>query len=367
MSDLRIQKLAHILVDHSTRIQPGDRVYIEATTEALALVEALYETVLQRGGHPYPHLHLPWQDELFFKYANTDQLAHKPIFRGLAYAEFESRIRIHSLANTNALNHVDASKQATWNATNAHILETQMRRGAAKELKWVTTLFPTQAYAQQASMGLKEYEDFVYCAAFAHEDDPIASWSKVKADQQRIVDSLVGHDIVTLHGPNVDLSLSIKDRTFINASGENNMPDGEIYTGPVENSLEGWVRYTYPSIRGGRVVEGIELKFENGRVAQASATKNQDFLFKQLDIDEGARYVGEFAIGTNFAIQQFTGNILFDEKIGGTFHMALGAGYPETGSQNKSVIHWDMICDMRTDAEIRVDGELIYKDGSFTI
>ncbi|NOH13559.1 MAG: aminopeptidase [Chloroflexi bacterium] len=367
MSDPRVHKFAQVLVDHSARIVPGDRVYIEATTEALPLVEALYETILQRGGHPYPHLRLPEQDELFFKYANDDQLKHKPIFRSLAYDEFESRIRIHSLANTNALNNVDANKQSTWDATEAHILETQMRRGAAKEFKWVTTLYPTRAYAQLANMGLKEYEDFVFQAAHAHEEDPIAYWTKVKAEQQKIVDYMVGHDKVELRGPNVDLSLSIKGRTFENAYGEHNMPDGEIYTGPVEDSLNGWVRYTYPSISGGRVVEDIELKFEEGRVVEASASKNEDYLMKQLDIDEGARYVGEFAIGTNFEVQQFTGNILFDEKIGGSFHMALGAGYPETGSKNKSVIHWDMICDMREDAEIVVDGEVVYKDGAFTI
>jgi aminopeptidase len=143
------------------------------------------------------------------------------------------------------------------------------------------------------------------------------------------------------------------------------MPDGEIYTGPIENSVDGWVRFTYPAITQGRVVEGVELKFLEGKVMHAKASKNEDFLQKMLETDNGARYIGEFAIGTNNDIDKFTGNILFDEKIGGTFHLALGAGYPETGSTNTSQIHWDMICDMRTDSEIILDNEVVYKDGQF--
>jgi aminopeptidase len=163
----------------------------------------------------------------------------------------------------------------------------------------------------------------------------------------------------------VDLTLSIKNRKFMNSTGMYNMPDGEIYTGPVEDSVNGWVKFTYPAIYGGVSVEGAELTFSNGRVSQAKADKHLDYLLKMLESDAGSRFLGEFAIGTNFDINKFTGNILFDEKIGGSFHMALGAGYPETGSKNKSSIHWDMICDMRIDSEITVDGELFYKNGQF--
>ncbi len=242
-----------------------------------------------------------------------------------------------------------------------------MRRGADKTLRWMSTLFPTNAYAMEAEMGLSEYEDFVYAALHAddHTPDPVAHWQKIEKEQQRIVDRIEGHDQVLLRGPNVDLSLSIKERTFRNASGQHNLPDGEIYTGPVEDSANGWVHYTYPAIYQGRSVEGIELTFEAGKVVKANAKRNEEFLLHMLDTDAGARYLGEFAIGTNFEIDRFTRNILFDEKIGGSFHMALGAGYPETGSQNKSIFHWDMICDMRQDAEIRVDGEVVYRDGQF--
>ena len=233
----------------------------------------------------------------------------------------------------------------------------------------MSTLFPTPAYAMEAEMGVAEYEDFFFraCHADAGTPDPVAYWQGVKQEQQRIVDWIQGSKQVTLQGPNVDLKLSVAGRTFINCFGDKNLPDGEIFTGPVEDSANGWVRYTYPAVYQGRVVEGIELSFEQGRVVKASAKKNDDLLQRMLERDAGARYIGEFAIGTNFEINRFTHNILLDEKIGGSFHMALGAGYPESGSKNTSAIHWDMICDLMQDSEIRADGELMYKDGKFVI
>lgn len=232
----------------------------------------------------------------------------------------------------------------------------------------MSTQYPTAAYAMEAGMGMLDYEDFFFRACHADPGkDPVAYWQNVRQRQDAIIARIEGHDQVTLQGPDVDLKLSVKGRTFKNACGENNMPDGEIYTGPVEESIDGWVRYTYPAMYQGRIVEGIELAFENGRVVRASATENEALLLKMLDMDAGARYVGEFAIGTNYEIDQFTKSILFDEKIGGSFHMALGASYPETGGKNESMIHWDMICDLRQDSEIHVDGDLIYKNGQFTI
>ncbi|MEA2007887.1 MAG: aminopeptidase, partial [Chloroflexota bacterium] len=247
----------------------------------------------------------------------------------------------------------------------APIIATQMERGATGDFKWVTTLFPTLAYAKEAGMALREYEDFVYRACHANEEDPIAFWKNLENEQAEATNIFNGHKTVKLNGPNIDLTLSIDGRTFINSYGIHNMPDGEVFTGPVENSANGWVRYTYPAIYNGVIVKGVELTFEDGKVVQASAEKNEAFLHRMLDSDAGSRYLGEFAVGTNFQIDTFTGNILFDEKIGGTIHMALGAGYPQTGSVNKSMIHWDMICDMRSDSEIQVDGEVIYKDGDF--
>ena len=240
-----------------------------------------------------------------------------------------------------------------------------MRRGADRSFKWVTTLFPTEGFAVEAEMSFRDFEDFVYRACHADEADPVAFWKKVEAKQRKIIERIEGHDQVVLRGPNVDLTLSIKGRKFLNGAGINNMPDGEIYTGPVEDSVNGWVRFSYPAIYNGVMVEGVELTFTNGKVAKAKADKNQAFLLEMCDSDPGARYLGEFAIGTNYEIDHFSRNILFDEKLGGTFHMALGSGYPETGSKNKSMIHWDMICGMKDDSEIVLDGEVIYKNGKF--
>jgi len=370
VSDPRVQKFAKILVEHSARIMSGDRVLIEGTTAAEPLVRELYIQILEKGGHPHPMVSFPGmvpfiQDDLYLTYAKDSQLDFVPTFYKLAYDQFESRIRVHSATNTRATTRIDPVKAQRRGKATSVITESQMRRGAENAFKWVTTLYPTDAYAQDAGMSLKEYEDFVFNAVHAHEDDPIAYWNSTAAGQQKAIDFLANKNQIVMRGPNVDLTLSIKGRRFMNSTGIFNMPDGEIFTGPVEDSVNGWVKFTYPAIYQGVAVEGAELTFVRGRVEQARAEKNQDYLIKMLESDSGSRFLGEYAISTNFDIDKFTGNILFDEKIGGTFHMALGAGYPETGSHNKSAIHWDMICDLRTDSEILVDGELFYRNGEF--
>lgn len=369
MTDSRIQKFAKILVEYSTEVKPGDKVAITASTAAEPAVRAVYELVLQRGGYPHVLLDFAGEAESFYAHASEAQLDFVPLFHKMAFEEFDVLIKLRSEINTRALTNVDAARLARRQKAMSPLMVAQMRRGADGSLRWMSTLFPTPAYAMEADMGVEEYNEFFFRACHADEGtpDPIAYWQGVKRDQQRIVEWINGHDKVTLHGPNVDLQLSVRGRTFINACGDCNLPDGEIFTGPLEDSAEGWVRYTYPAVYQGRVVEGIELTFEKGKVVNASAKKNEDLLLKMIDSDAGARYIGEFAIGTNFGISRFTRNILLDEKIGGSFHMALGAGYPETGSKNKSVIHWDMICDLRQDSEIRVDGELFYQNGRFVI
>ena len=370
MSDLCVQKFAKILVEHSTRVAPGDRILIEATTAAEPLVRELFAQILERGGIPHPMVYIPGmmpfsQEDLYLTYAKDTELDFVPTFLKLAYDQFEGRIRVHSSTNTRSTTNIDPAKVQRRNKALSSITEAQMRRGAEGNFKWVTTLYPTYGYAQDAGMSLQEYEDFVFGAVHAQEDDPIAYWKGSGAEQQKAIDFLVDKQQVVIRGPNVDLTLSIKGRKFMNSIGIFNMPDGEIFTGPVEDSVNGWVKFTYPAIYGGVAVESAELTFNKGRVETAKAEKNQDYLLKMLEIDQGSRYLGEFAIGTNKDITRFTGNILFDEKIGGSFHMALGAGYPETGSKNKSAIHWDLICDVRHDSEMLVDGQLFYKDGKF--
>jgi len=370
VSDKRVEKFAKVLVEHSARVVPGDRVLIEATTAAEPLVRELYRQILEKGGHPvplvqFPDMFFPQHEDLLTLHGNDQQLDFVPPFQRLAYDQFESRLRIHSTANARSQSNMDPARMQRRNKSTGAITEVQMRRGAEGVFKWVTTLFPTDAYAQDAGMSLSEYEDFVYGSIHTEEADPIAFWKSVEKDQQKAADFMKGKGQVVLRGPNVDLTLSVKGRTFLNAAGTFNMPDGEIFTGPVEESVNGWVKFTYPANYGSVAVEGAELTFSNGRVETAKAEKNQEYLIKMLESDAGARYLGELGIGTNFDINRFTGNILFDEKIGGSFHMALGAGYPETGSKNHSAIHWDMICDMRTDSEILVDGQPFYRNGKF--
>ena len=369
MTDLRHRNFAKLLVDYSTRVSPGDRVAITATTAAEPLLKALYQRVLERGGSPHLLIDLPGQDELLFAHASDDQLDDIPSFHKMAFEQFDVLIKIRSELNSRSLSAVDISRLARRQKALSVLLGAQMRRGADKSLRWMSTLYPTSAYAMEAEMGTEDYQAFFFRACHVDEatPNPVAYWQSVRAEQQRVIDWIGGHDHVVVSGPNAELSLSIKGRMMVNACGEHNLPDGEIYTGPVEDSANGWVRYTYPAMYQGRIVEGIELTFKDGKVVKASARKNEELLFKMLETDAGARYLGEFAIGTNFEIDRFTHSILLDEKIGGSFHMALGAGYPETGSVNKSAIHWDMICDIRQDAEVRMDGDVLYRNGHFVI
>ena len=373
MTDPRIRSMAQLIVEYSAAIRHGDRVLVEAEVPAEPLVRELYRAILEAGGHPHLLMSLEGMstytglDSTFLRFASDHQLDYQPTFMNVAYQQFESRIRVHSLQNTKNLAGISPKKISRRNEAVRSIIETQFDRGQGDEFRWVTTLFPTHAYAQAADMSLEEFEDFVFKANHVDQDDPVSYWKQKEEEQQQAVQALRGAEHVKVQGPNGDLSLSIKDRTFINACGRNNMPDGEIFTGPVEESANGWVRFSYPAIYQGRSVSGVELTFEDGRVVKATADKDEEFLNATIETDPGARYLGEFAIGTNFGIDRFTGNILFDEKIGGTIHMALGAGYPKTGNTNKSAIHWDMICDMKEDSEILVDGEVFYKDGQFNL
>ena len=367
MGDPRVQRLAEVLVRYSVNIQPGDKTLVSGSPAAEPLLLAVYEEVLKAGGHVNAMVGLPGAEEAFLRLASDEQLEFISPLQRLVAEQFDASIGIRSDINTRELSGVDPARQSQRRRATAPVMRTYMQRAAAGELKWVGTQYPTPAYAQDADMSLREYEDFVYEACFCDQEDPVARWQQVHDEQQRLVDWLEGKREVSVKGPNADLTLSIEDRVFINSDGHHNMPSGEIFTGPVEDSASGWIRFTYPAVTSGREVEGVELTFEDGRVVKASAKKNEEFLLRMLDTDDGSRYLGEFAIGTNDGIQRFTRNILFDEKIGGSIHVAVGAGYPETGSKNESGIHWDMICDMRDGGEIRVDGELIYQNGEFKI
>lgn len=336
-------------------------------------MRALYRRVLQAGAHPYPFMGYEvffsygGFEDIFFHEASEQQLQH--VFRTdqMVLSEFDALVAIRSQRNTCGLSDVDPERQRLRQTAYADLMNLYLERGARRELKWVVTMYPTHAHAQEAELSQEAFADFVYGACYADRADAVEVWRRIGAEQQKWVEWFEGKRLVEVKGSKVDLSLSIEGRTFVNADGHNNMPDGEIYTGPVEDSMEGWVRFTNQAHRYGVPVEGIEMRFEEGRVVEASAEKNEAFLHKMLETGAGASYVGEFAISTNDRINRFVSNILFDEKIGGSFHLAVGSSYPQTGSKNKSGIHWDMICDLKDDGEIRVDGKLVYENGQFKI
>jgi len=367
VKDPRIEKLAKTLVSYCVEVHLDDKVLLNGSIAAMPLVSETYRQIIRAGGHPLVQLQDDTLSEIFFQESSDEQLKHVSEPMKLILETYDCMINIRGTNNTRSLSAVDPARQQISQAARSELMETYMKRSAAGDFRWVGTLYPTDAHAQEADMSLEDFEDFVFHACHADKEDPVAEWLAVRTKQQRLVDWLAGKQQVIVKGPNVDLQLSVAERTFINSDGKRNMPSGEIFTGPVEKSTNGWVRFTYPAIVAGREVAGVELRFENGKVIEATAQKNEDFLLKTLDTDPGARYLGEFAIGTNYAIDRFTKSILYDEKIGGTIHMALGRGYPETGSKNMSAIHWDMICDMREGGQIWVDGDLFYENGDFVI
>ncbi|HOD44218.1 MAG TPA: aminopeptidase [Anaerolineaceae bacterium] len=367
MKDPRIQRLAEMMVQYSADVQPKQKVLLRGSAVAQPLLLAIYQEVLQAGAYPFLMPSLPGAAEIFYKIASDDQLGFVPEPVKLAMETFDVMFNVIADENTRALNNVDPHKMVLASRASEPVTRMFLERAARGELKWSLTLFPTQAHAQDAEMSLTEFEDFVYQACMPDMNDPVGYWKRVHAQQQKICDWLDGKENVHVIGKETDLTLSIRGRKFINCACHENVPDGEIFTGPVEDSANGTVYFSYPAIYGGREVEGVRLWFENGKVIKAKASKNEDFLLKTLDTDEGSRYLGEFAIGTNEGITKFTREILFDEKIGGSFHMALGSGYPETGSVNQSAIHWDMICDLRDGGEIWADDTLLYKNGKFAL
>ena len=367
MSDIRRKRLANLLVNYSTEVKKGDWVGILGDPNSLPILRDIFEAVIDAGGNPTLIMNDAYMQRYFLRNASQEQLEWIDPTLQQYTSEADVYIRVSASENTRAMTSISGKRMQDYRAAQSEILTTRLERSAKGEFRWVGTMFPSQGSAQEANMSLEEYEDFVYGACFCDLEDPAAEWRKLSEMQQHKVDYLEGKKNVKLQGPNIDLELSIEDRIFMNSDGKRNMPSGEIFTGPVEDSVNGWVRFSYPSIVGGRAVSGIEIKFEDGKVVEATAEQNEELLHAQLDTDAGARYLGEFAIGTNFGINKFTGSILYDEKIGGTIHMAIGMGYPETGSKNRSAVHWDMICDMRSDSQILVDGELFYENGAFKV
>lgn len=362
MTDPRIKKLAKILVDYSTGVKKGENVYLLTNSfESYPLFEEVYKLVIQRGAYPYPHIglapHDPFgKDYIFMKYASEEQLKHLSKITLEEAKKMDVYIRIGADTNTKQLSNIDPQRIAWREKATKPILDERI-----DNTRWVTTRYPTNAFAGDAEMSQEEFEDFVFEAC-------LVNWQAESKKQDRIKKLFDQGSIVRILGKDTDLSFSILGRLGRKCDGHHNMPDGEVYYAPIENSVEGKITYTYPAIEEGREVSEITLVFKEGEVVEARALKNEEFLKEMLNTDEGARRIGEFGIGTNRKIDRFIKNILFDEKIGGSIHLALGRAYKESGGKNDSAIHWDMIKDLRPQAgggEIWLDGELVQKDGKW--
>ncbi len=370
MRDARLDRLAQVLVTYSTAVKPGDLVRISGDPVALPLMEAVYERALVAGGHPYIKCSPQAMEEFLLAEASQAQLQYVSPLAMHEVKTIDVSIGIWAETNTKALSRIDPARQSIHSAARQPVFQVFMDRAAKGELRWCGTLFPTLSSAQDAEMSLREYEAFVFGAGLLDHPDPVGAWRATEADQQRVVDYLQGKKRLRFQAANgTDLHVTVEGMTWINCCGRENFPDGEVFTGPnleaADGGVNGYVKYSFPAVHHGREVHDIELWFEKGKVVKAKASKNEDFLLKMLDQDEGARRLGEIAIGTNYQVQQFTKNTLFDEKIGGTFHAALGAGYPESGNRNESGLHWDMVCDLRGGGTITVDDQVISRDGKF--
>lgn len=367
MADQKLIKYADVLVNYSLELKKGDEILIQGENVSTELIKEVYKKALKIGAHPLIITTIPEQEELFYKFAGESQLNYSSPYLKYLIENVDATLKILGHNNTKNLASVNPEKIKARTLAKKEITEIMLKRAAEGSLNWNVCQFPTQADAQEAGMSLLDYREFVYQSCHLNRQDPVAYWSKFGQELERIAEILAEKSELHFLAEDTDLKLKVKGRKWIADKGKENYPGGEVFTGPIEDSVEGKIRFSFPGIYSGKEIEDIRLEFEAGRVVDASAAKGEELLHSLLETDEGSRYVGEVAVGCNQGIDKFTRNMLFDEKIGGTIHLALGRSYPETGGENISTIHWDMLCDMKNGGEIYADGELIYRDGSFII
>ncbi|MEO0073515.1 MAG: aminopeptidase [candidate division WOR-3 bacterium] len=360
-----MKNLAELLVKYSLRLKKGEWVHITGPAVAEELIRCCQAEALQAGANVSLQVTLPGTNYVFFKHARRDQLRFIPPLERTVVEELDAMISIWGGMNTKELSGIDPQRIALFQAARKPLFARRLEREAKGEFRWVGTLFPTHSSAQDAEMSLSEYEDFVYGAGMVDRPGAIRHWQKVSRRQARLVRFLNRLAEIRVVGEDTDITFRTEGRRWINCDGRVNFPDGEVFTSPIENGTEGYVRYSFPAVYAGREVQGIRLRFEKGRVVEAKAEKNEEFLRAMVKTDSGSCRVGELAFGTNYRIQRFTRNTLFDEKIGGTMHVAIGAALPETGGKNKSGVHWDMVCDTRKGFVVYGDGRPIARDGRF--
>ena len=368
MRDTVWDKYARVLVDYSTDVQKGDLVIIRAESiHAKELVKAVYKRVLEKGGNPLIRTAIGDLAELFIKHASDDQLDYVDPITKLEYEIVDKYISIGAPLNTKNMARADLSRLARRGKATKFLSETLMKRSAEGTAKWVIADVPTHALAQEAKMSLDEYTEFLFKSCYLDLDDPVAKLKELDEKQSAWANYLNGVKKVRITGEKTDITFGVEGRKWISCSGMNNFPDGEVFTSPVEEDINGEIYFDYPQNYRGNSAQGVHLWIENGKVIKATANQGEQFLNAMLDMDEGSRGIGEIAIGTNDEIQEVTGNILFDEKIGGAIHMAVGASYPETGGKNVSGLHWDLIKNMKNGGKIYADDVLIYENGKMLI
>ncbi len=368
MRDPRVDSLAKILVGYSTAVKAGEIVSIDGENAAEPLLLAIYEEVLKAGAHPILNVALDGQSAAYFKHASDEQLDWISPVSAWTVENVDVRIAVGASTNTRELSAVPPERQTRRQMATGELMARAMDRSADGSFRWCYTLYPTGAYASEAEMSLVDYEDFYFGACLATDDgDPLTAWERASAETVRLAEWIEGHEEVRVIAPGTDIRLGIAGRKFIPCDGRHNMPDGEFFTGPIEDSVEGEVTFHLPAVIGGREVSGVRLRFEAGKVVDASAERGEEFLIQLLDTDDGARRLGELGIGTNYGIDRGTREVLLDEKIGGTVHMAVGRSYPESGGENESAVHTDLVCDLRLGGKIVVDGEDFQVDGKFIV
>ncbi|MBX3389554.1 MAG: aminopeptidase [Phycisphaeraceae bacterium] len=372
MRDPLLDKLARVLVHHCARVEPNDLVTIVGDTGCSEAVEAVFEEALRAGAHPSFHVRSDALHELLLRYGTEVQLRHICPFEDFRLEHCDVLIFLKQPRNTRSPGRIDAANAVLAQAARRGLIAKSLRRAAEDRMRYVLTEIPGHAAAQDAEMSLEQYADRVYRAGFLHLPDPLQEWRRLHACQQSLCDFLSKKSHLRFRVPasaiggrleGTDLTVDVSSRAWVNCAGGENFPDGEVFSGP--RDVNGVVTFNFPAVHRGKEMDGIRLRFRDGRVVEASATTSQDHLLKLLDMDEGSRNAGEIGIGTNYQLTEIWKNAFFDEKIGGTFHIALGAGYPETGNTNQSGLHWDLVCDLRNGGTIEADGEVIQRDGRF--
>lgn len=358
-------KYAKLLTEYCLDVQKGDKVMIKSTYLAEKLLVELAKEISLAGGTPVLDIDIQNFENTVIAHSALDELQWVNPMTKYWNENFQGALFIRAPYEPMTQIEIPQDKRAARDLAMKPIRQTYMNRTGDRSMKRNLCQFPTIHSAKEAGMSLEDYEKFVFDSCNVFDENPTQTWQNFGKNQQKTVDYLNSKSTVRYVGSNCDLTFSSAGRIWINSDGKTNMPSGEIYTAPEDNSMNGWVKFSLPSLYMGETVNNVELEIKDGYIEKWNSSDNIEFLNKIFSIP-GTRRFGEAAIGTNYKIQQITRNILFDEKIGGTIHLAIGDAYKQCNGINESSVHWDMITDM-SDGEIYADGELCYKNGKFIV